>query len=153
MGSFDDSVVALYAVAYRVGYRMLGSRHDAEEVAQEVCARALDRWSKIEAYAEPWAARSASNLVLDRLRRTRRWIPRAPSVQPPPDGERVDLVRALRSLPRRQRDVIVLRYLGDFSEEEVASKLGCSLGTVKQHAHRAMLALRATEASPATEGR
>ena len=57
--------------------------------------------------------------------------------------DRVDLVRALRALPRRQREVVALRYLADRPEAEVADLLGCSAGAVKQHAHRGLAALRA----------
>jgi RNA polymerase sigma factor (sigma-70 family) len=57
-------------------------------------------------------------------------------------AERVDLARALRRLPRRQREVVVLRYLADWSEADVALALGCSVGTVKSHGHRGLAALR-----------
>ena len=54
------------------------------------------------------------------------------------------LVRqALAGLPRQQRAVLVLRYCEDLSEAEVAQILGCSPGTVKTHAHRGIVALRA----------
>ena len=49
---------------------------------------------------------------------------------------------ALRKLPRRQREVVVLRYLADFSEADVAVALGCSVGTVKSQASRGLSALR-----------
>jgi DNA-directed RNA polymerase specialized sigma24 family protein len=53
------------------------------------------------------------------------------------------LVRqALAGLSRRQRAVLVLRYCEDLPEAEVAELLGCSVGTVKTHAHRGMAALR-----------
>jgi RNA polymerase sigma factor (sigma-70 family) len=143
MNPYDDAVVQMYEVSYRVAYRMLGSHNDAEDVAQEVCARALIRWSKIRNYAQAWAARSAGNLVLDSFRRAARRVPVFEPEQTSVDSERVELVRALRSLPRRQREVVVLRYLADLSEEDVATKLGCSLGTVKQHAYRGLAALRA----------
>jgi RNA polymerase sigma factor (sigma-70 family) len=55
---------------------------------------------------------------------------------------RLALAQALRRLPRRQRDVVVLRYLADLSEADVAESLGVSAGSVKQHAHRAVNALR-----------
>ena len=57
-------------------------------------------------------------------------------------SERLDLVRLLAALPRRQREVAVLRYLDDRSEREVAATLGCSVGSVKRHAFRAVTALR-----------
>ncbi len=56
--------------------------------------------------------------------------------------ERVDLAQALRRLPTRQRQVVVLRYLADWSEADVAAELGTSLGTVKRHASRGLAAMR-----------
>jgi RNA polymerase sigma factor (sigma-70 family) len=50
--------------------------------------------------------------------------------------------RALATLPRQQRAVLVLRYFEDLTEADVARLLGCSPGTVKTHAHRGLLALR-----------
>lgn len=50
----------------------------------------------------------------------------------------------MRSLPRRPRDVVVLRYLADLTETDVAAALDCTTGTVKQHAHRELAALRAS---------
>ena len=50
--------------------------------------------------------------------------------------------QALQALPRRQRAVLVLRYFLDLPEAEVADLLGCSVGTVKTHAHRGLRALR-----------
>lgn len=52
------------------------------------------------------------------------------------------LVRALLTLPPRQRAVLVLRYLDDLPESEVARALGCSVGTVKSQASRALSRLR-----------
>lgn len=60
-----------------------------------------------------------------------------------PDPVRVDLYRALVGLPRRQREVVVLRHLADFSEADVAAALGCSVDSVKTHASRGLAALRA----------
>ena len=56
--------------------------------------------------------------------------------------ERHGLVAALTRLPKRQREVVVLRYLADLPEQEVAEQLGTSVGSVKQHAHRATARLR-----------
>ena len=55
-----------------------------------------------------------------------------------------DLVlAALRTLPRRQREALVLRYYGDLSEAEVADAMRCSRGAVKSHTARGLAALRA----------
>lgn len=55
---------------------------------------------------------------------------------------RAALAAALVHLPRRQRETIVLRYLCDLPEADVASALGLSAGTVKTHLHRALASLR-----------
>jgi len=57
--------------------------------------------------------------------------------------ERLDLAAAVARLPRRQREVVVLRYVADLPESAVAQQLGCSVGSVKQHTSRALTALRA----------
>ena len=145
---FDDQFPELYRAGYRVAYRLLGSREDAADRAQEACARACLSWDKVVAGGRPlpWVIRVSSNLAIDRWRRTQRWR-RRPAVPPAevagPDPTRVDLQAALASLPRRQREVVVLRYLADVSEADVAAALGCSAGSVKQHASRGLAALRA----------
>ncbi len=58
----------------------------------------------------------------------------------------------VKSLPPRQRAVIVLRYYEDLSEGEIADVLGCSRGNVKSTAHRALKALRAALGSDGTDG-
>jgi RNA polymerase sigma-70 factor (sigma-E family) len=59
----------------------------------------------------------------------------------PSTGDDDRVLAALRSLPDRQREVLVLRYYLDLSEAEIASTLGISAGSVKTHAHRGMAAL------------
>lgn len=56
--------------------------------------------------------------------------------------ERLDLQRALLRLTKRQRDAVVLRYIADLSEADVAALLGCSPGTVKSHLNRGTSRLR-----------
>jgi RNA polymerase sigma factor (sigma-70 family) len=94
----------------------------------------------------PWVVRVSSNLAIDRWRRHRRartYESKPAPAATDPDPERVDLYRALDALPRRQRDVVVLRYLADMSEDDVARAIGCSVGTVKSNAARGRAALRA----------
>jgi RNA polymerase sigma factor (sigma-70 family) len=149
--SFEDAVPALFAIAYRVAFRLSGDREMSEDIAQEIGARALVRWSKVEPYAEAWVARSAGNLALDQVRR-RRWHQTEPCTSPEVTPERLDVVQALRALPRRQREVVILRFVADLSEQQVADRLGCSVGAVKQHTHRALAALRASSTLTFLEG-
>jgi RNA polymerase sigma-70 factor (sigma-E family) len=143
--SFELAFEGLYCLAYRVAYRILGDRLDAEDVAQETLARTSIRWSKLHERPEGWVSRVASNLAIDRYRRRRRRpeLPTGPvGVVDERIGERGDLVAALRKLPRRQRQVVVLRYLADLSEADVATALGCSVGAVKSNGFRGLSALR-----------
>jgi RNA polymerase sigma-70 factor (sigma-E family) len=142
---FDLAFHDLYGLAYRVAFRILGDRGDAEDVAQEALARAVQRWSRLVDRPEGWVSRVASNLAIDRYRRRRHAQPTPTGplgVVDPHLGERGDLVAALRRLPKRQREVVVLRYLADLSESQVAVELGCSVGTVKSHAARGLGSLR-----------
>ena len=145
--SFDDRFAALSALAYQVAFRILGDRGDAQDVAQEALARAYARWGRVHGHAEPWVARVSANLAIGVWRRRGRDTApeRAASTDPEKAAlDRMALAGALADLPRRQRQVVVLRFLADRSEAAVAAELGCSVGAVKQHTHRALAALRRT---------
>lgn len=152
---FDDRFEALGGLAYRVAYRLLGDREEAREVAQETLARAFARWRKVSGYDEPWVVRVATNQALDRCRKRRPTVPIddrhwAPGPDPAHLAlQRHGLVECLRRLPRRQREVVMLRYFADLPEREVADLLQTTVGSVKQHAHRALARLRA-DLVPAT---
>jgi RNA polymerase sigma-70 factor (sigma-E family) len=146
--SFDELFPELFRSAYRIAFRLSGSREDAADCAQEACARACADWAKLTRAGSPlpWVVRVSSNLAVDRWRKGRR--ARAYGGSPAvatldPDPERLDLYRALDTLPRRQREVVVLRHLADMSEADVASVLGISTGAVKSNASRARATLRA----------
>jgi RNA polymerase sigma-70 factor (sigma-E family) len=141
---FEESFDTLYSRAYGVAFQLLGVRTEAEDVAQETLARAFVHWRKVHAYPEAWVVRVASNLSIDTWRQNRRFRNAAApdSLTPGPDAARVDLHAALRRLSRRQREVLVLRFLADLPEADVAETLGCSVGSVKVHASRGLAALR-----------
>jgi len=146
--TFEEVFPVLMRDAYRVAYRLLGDRTEAEDVAQEACARTYSRWASVRDHAEPWCVRVASNLALDLLRGRTRAIRRNERLKTndkTPTSmleERLDLYAALQRLPRRQRETVVLRYLGDLSEAQTADLIGCSVGSVKTHASRGLAALR-----------
>lgn len=144
--TFEEAFPALFAAAYRVAVRVLDDRMEAEDVAAEATARALDRWRRVSQMTSStgWVIRVASNLATDVLRRRPRveLAPaEPPSVVEDPDT-RLDVRQMLAVLPRRQRDVVALRFLVDMSEEEIAEVLGISAGSVKQHTSRALHRLR-----------
>ncbi len=142
---FEEVFSDLYRLAYRVSFRVLGDRGDAEDVAQETLARTHVRWARLRNRPQGWVVTVSTNLAIDRLRRRSRTTELG--IEPVALvemhlSERIDLARALRRLPRRQREVVVLRYLADWPELEVADALGCSPGTVKSHASRGLAHLR-----------
>jgi RNA polymerase sigma factor (sigma-70 family) len=144
--AIEDRFDELWAVAYRVAYRVLGHNEEAEDVAQETLIRVGLRWPKVVAYAPAFTARVAGQRAIDVWRRRAN----APGTEAPGSlgdiastiAERDELVHALRQLPTRQREVVILRYLADLSERDTALALGCTPGTVKQHATRGLGALR-----------
>jgi RNA polymerase sigma factor (sigma-70 family) len=148
--NFDERFEPLARIAYRVAYRLLGNRADAEEVAQEALARALSRWSSVAGHDEPWVARVATNLAIGRLRKRRPTVAFDDATDPRSLGvasdahalERLGLADALARLPRRQRQVVTLRYLADLPERDVAALMHTSVGSVKKHSHRALHRLR-----------
>jgi RNA polymerase sigma-70 factor, ECF subfamily len=164
-------------------YRMLGSFHEAEDLAQETMLRAWkarDRYDAARASVRTWLYRIAANACLSALQgRAQRPLPSglgAPSddpaapltpafdipwLQPFPDarfdiGVRADLrlalVAALQVLPPRQRAVLVLREVLEFSAAEVAGQLGTTVPAVNSALQRARAALAGvTDAGEITE--
>ena len=143
---FDE----LAAVAHRVAFRIIGDRHVAEDVAQEALARAYSHWPKVSGYANAWVARVAGNLAVDLVRRKKLPAPTEQTSHPPDTAVilRMELQHALRTLPRRQREALILRYVADMPEAEVGKALGIRPGTVKQHLHRGAEAMRSLLIEP-----
>jgi RNA polymerase sigma-70 factor (sigma-E family) len=131
----------------RLAYLLLGNVADAEDVAQEVLEQIYRRWREIRqdtvvAYART-AVVNRSRSVLRRRTVARRFAPRLaePEHVEPEQFEDSGLWDLVQALPRRQREVMVLRYWCDLSEGDIARVLGVSNGTVKSAAHRAHLQL------------
>jgi len=158
LASFDEEFEELWTVAYQVAFRVLGVREDAEDVAQDALERVGVQWKRVRTYARPFTARVAGQRAIDVWRRRTRHSGKEARVGAEdrrgqgetPGGveDRDDLVQALRGLPKRQRQVVILRYLGDFSEHDTAAALGCSVGSVKTHASRGLAALRISVRRP-----
>ncbi len=141
---------ALHRRAYAVAYRLVGRPAPAEDIAQETLARAYVRWAKLADDPTGWCVTVAFNLAMDHLRSAERDRTRHRqliavdelSVADPRLAERLDLYAALRELPRRQRQIVALRYLGDLTEQQTADALGISVGNVKSQASRGLATLR-----------
>jgi RNA polymerase sigma factor (sigma-70 family) len=127
-----------------------GNYPAAEDLVQEAVARALvqlDRGEAIESLPN-WVATVAFNLSRSSWRRlvAERKAQERLNVamsSPPPGEDNVDVARALATLPPRQREVAVLRYLLGMSTREAAEVLGVGEGTVRNSLSKARAALAA----------
>lgn len=155
---FNEFVVSRSTRLLRCAYLLTSDWATAEDLLQASLVKAWSAWSRIEGDPEPYVRRILVNTQTSWWRR--RWrgeLPTAemPDVGQPGHAERIDdrehLWQALRRLPVRQRTVLVLRYFENLSEAEIAEAMGCSLGTVKSHASRALAKLRLDE-TLTTEG-
>jgi RNA polymerase sigma-70 factor (ECF subfamily) len=133
-------------------------REAAADAAQEAMSRAWRDWHRVGAdSSDPaaWTRTVALNLCRNRWRRVAsqaRLVPRAYTVDGRSDDlPDVDLQRALRRLPVRQREAVVLHYWADLGVEACATAMGVSPGSVKQHLSRARQRLAAELGEPSLE--
>jgi len=135
----------------RTAYALCVNQHDAEDLVQNALAKTSLRWSRIHGDPEHYVRRVMYRDFVSawRWRRTRPEVsvgevPQRARVAAHDDEtvDRLTIRAALRALPPRQRAVVVLRYLEDMSEKDVAEALGCSTGTVASQASRALARLR-----------
>ena len=140
--------------------RGLCPAHVAEDVAQEAMLVAYRRWRYVSELDRPdlWVRRTCANLAVSQFRRRmvelRATAKLAGRRQPPVElseqGE--EFWAAVRALPHRQAQAAALRYVYDMPLGEIATTLGTSEGTVKQHLSRARQALgRALDATVPTD--
>lgn len=135
----------VYATVYRdllrVAFVLTGSGPAAEDVVQDVFAKVGPR---IDTLAEPGAYLRVA--VVNRCRSLHRRAVAAPRPDVPADSfmdvEMIELRDALMALPIRQRSAIVLRYLCDLPEEEIAASLKCRRATVRTLVRRGLAELR-----------
>jgi RNA polymerase sigma-70 factor (sigma-E family) len=122
----------------------------AEDLLQTALAKAWRSWRRIEKDPDTYVYRILVNTNASWTRR--RWRGEIPTEEPPEAGLATDLasgladrsmlLAALGRLPHGQRSVIVLRYFEDLTETQVAEILGCTVGTVKSQASKALAKLR-----------
>jgi RNA polymerase sigma-70 factor (sigma-E family) len=136
---------------HQSAYLLCGDWHLADDVVQDTLIKAYQNWKRVRQADNPeaYVRRILINEVRGRWRRRERSVPVAeftpePAVADPTDDlvRRDGLMRALLTLPLRQRATIVLRYLEGRSERETAAVLGCSEGTVKSQSSRALANLK-----------
>jgi RNA polymerase sigma-70 factor (sigma-E family) len=148
--TFEEYAAGAWPALYRFAYLLAGNHADAEDLAQQTLMKAFRSWSKVVGADSPTAylRRTLTNTYLSqrkpKARRAEVLMGDPPDSLVAPRGpeEQMVLWPHVKSLPPRQRAVVVLRYYEDLSERQIADALGCSTGNVKSTAHRALQALR-----------
>ncbi len=139
----------------RLAYVLTGDQHAAEDLLQTALTRAAAHWRRIHTAPEAYVRQIMYREQVSWWRRRARH--REVAMADPPDQlavpvtspeARLDLQQALRALPAGKRAVLVLRYLEDLPEAQVADLLGCSVGTVRSQTHKAITQLRAVLTPP-----
>jgi RNA polymerase sigma-70 factor (sigma-E family) len=149
---FEDWMAARQHKMLRTAYLLTGDVHAAEDLTQTALAKVYLAWDRVSA-AESVDAYARKILVNEHTSMWRRlWRHRevvsdtsthdVPVAAQEYDGVTATLWDAVRSLPERQRAVVVLRYYEQLSEKESAEALGVSVGTIKSQSSRALDTLR-----------
>jgi RNA polymerase sigma-70 factor (sigma-E family) len=151
--TFEEFAATRMPGVLRLAAVLTGDPADAEDLAQEVLTRAYSRWGRIGGLDRPdlYVRKMLLNEYLSWRRRSARPVPVDTGTFEPASAaadhaqqyiEREALLAELGKLSRRQRAVLVLRYYEDRGDAEIAELLGCSAGTVRSHASRALATLR-----------
>lgn len=152
MEDFRAYVAARGPALLRSAVLLTGDRHLAEDLVQTTLVRVHGRWERIRSAeaVDAYVRRAMVTTYLNWWRR--RWrgeVPTESLPDTPVTGgldrveTRLPVAAALARLPRRMRAVVVLRYFDDLPDAEIAALLGCSPGTVRSQATRALAKLRA----------
>ncbi|TBT87253.1 SigE family RNA polymerase sigma factor [Propioniciclava sinopodophylli] len=147
---------AQWAPLVRLAGLLLGDTERADEIAQDAIVATYQRRARLGdevpvAYLRQCVVNACRSVQRHRSVQRRKLVPlfqervepERPDHVSERDDERTRMMAALRSLPQRQQEVLVLRFNGQLSEAEIADALGVSRGAVKSHAHRGLAALRA----------
>lgn len=151
---FESFAREHWSTLMSIAVAVSGSRTEAEDLLQTALTGAYARWSRIRRdRALAYLRRSILNANVSRWRSNRNTsfsLAELPERADAADStavrsvdERVSLLPLLRTLPARQRAVLVLRYLCDLSDAEIGETLGISAGTVRSQAFRGLATLRA----------
>jgi RNA polymerase sigma-70 factor (sigma-E family) len=150
--SFSSAVAEWTPDLGVVAYLLVGDSESADDLVADAFLAAWQRWPQVLACDNPkaYVRRIVANMAASRVRRLTRQRKKSSllgsglteTARLPDVAGGIDLRRALESLPKRQRECVVLRYGADLPEAEVAEILGISVGTVKNSASKGAAALR-----------
>ena len=155
--SADHAVIELYSAHYRALVRLAAmlvrDTPTAEEVVQDSFVAMHAGWHRLKdtdkalAYLRQAVVNRSRSVLRHRMVVEKNLQTAQPDMPSAEHGafallERSAVIAALRDLPERQREAIVLRYYADLSEADIAATMGISRGAVKSHTSRGMSALR-----------
>ena len=144
--AFDAFVRARVPDLVRFGRALTGSTEAGQDLVQDALERTLLAWHRLESRDDPegYVRRIMVNRNISIWRKFGREHPTAEVFDSGREDTPFDddLWQALKTLPTKQRAVIALRYYEDMSEADIARTLGCSVGTVKSQASKALSKLR-----------
>lgn len=145
--AFEEFYQREFPLVYRASFLASGDRDRALDATQEAFGRALARWRRLskESWAGGWVMTTALNLLKSPQRKVageERGSLEAPGI------ERVLVEDALRWLPRRQREALILFYIADLPLPAIAELMKVAQGTVKAHLAQGRAALRARLGGP-----
>jgi RNA polymerase sigma-70 factor (sigma-E family) len=160
-GAWDasDVVTEIYTLHYnqlvRLAVMLVHDVQTAEEVVQDAFEAMHLAWRRLRETEKALSYLRQAIVNKSRSVLRHRKVVELHAPKPAPDEqsaehaaltliERSAVTSALRSLPERQREAVVLRYYGDFSEADIAKAMGISRGAVKSHTARAMASLKST---------
>jgi RNA polymerase sigma-70 factor (sigma-E family) len=152
--TFEEFAASRGPALVRLARGLLKDPHHAEDIVQDVLAKALLKWGRISSVDDPdaYVRRMLVNASTSFWRRAvrREYAYEHDRLPDQRVGDRSGDVAArdqmlelLRQLPPRQRTVLVLRHYGGLADAEIAGILGCSQVTVRSNAHRGLASLRA----------
>ncbi len=149
--AFDQFAARALPGLLRTAFLLTGDRGHAEDLVQTALVRMLRRWQVIDESPDAYALRVLVNLSRDRRRNLSRRLTEVPADRAPELTATDDvgrwlehdaIISAVRALPRRQREVLTLRYFLDLSIADTAATLGFSDGAVKAYTSRALTSMR-----------
>lgn len=144
---FDGFYAAHFRDTVAMAYTLTADVGEAQDIAQEAFCRAWRRWSHVGGYENPvaWVRHVAVNLARSRWRRMKTATARLAHLHtgdvPELNPDHVAVVAALRKLPARQREALVLHHIMDLPVNEVAEHFRVPVGTVKSWLHRGRAAI------------
>ncbi|HZU20192.1 MAG TPA: sigma-70 family RNA polymerase sigma factor [Gaiellaceae bacterium] len=156
-----EALEELYLIHFDRIYSYLhvsvGNRHDAEDLTTQTFLKMLESIGKFRWRSAPfsaWLFRIAHNLAMDHFRATKRWQPEEDVPEPDADESTSAETGALESIGRKsmlelieelspeQQQVLTLKFVFNFSNNEAATILGKTEGAIKSLQHRALVSLQ-----------